>query len=192
LNAKAPGSAVVDEVWLDGVSSLAARELARAIGRPPLERVRATFRDRVEARLRADPLGRAILWTLAAVAIVGLALALAGLALMLVADLGDRSELFDLEAQGAGPRALRRHVRLRSACVIALGVAGGLGLGAILSVLVVATVLVTANGSLPEPPLLLAVDWRAALLGFVVYLACTVALVSFVTQSAFRSKGAQP
>ncbi len=187
LNSLAPGSAITNEVWLDGVSDRHARALASAVGRPPLQDVHATFRSRVETSLRDDPLARAVLWTLAGVAIVGFALALAGLGVALAADLRDeRGELFDLEAQGAPPSLLRRHVRLRSAGVLALGIAGGVVVAAVLSVLVVGVVLVTANGRLPEPPLLLTVDWRLVFAGLAAYLLCAAGLVSLATRSAFR------
>jgi hypothetical protein len=187
LNSLAPGSAITNEVWLDGISDRGERMLASAVGRPPLQDVRATFRDRVEASLQNDPLARAVLWTLAGLAIVGFALALAGLGVTLAADLRDeRGELFDLEAQGARPSSLRRHVRLRSSGVLALGILGGAAVGAVLSVLVVDVVLVTANGRLPEPPLLLTVDWRLVFAGLAAYLLCAAGLVSVATRGAFR------
>ena len=176
LNSLAPGSAVQDELWLDGLS-----------GRPQLPGIQVTYQSRVEASLRDDPLARAVLWTLAGLALVGFALALAGLAVAVTADLRDeRGELFDLEAQGARPSALRRHVRLRSGAVLVLGVIGGVALAAVLSVLVVAVVLVTANGRLPEPPLVLSIDWPLVLAGLGAYLACAAGLVSLTTRSALR------
>jgi hypothetical protein len=191
LNAVAPGSAIVRELWLDGVSPRSVRRLAAALGRPPLVGVGATFQSRVEAGLRDDPLARAVLRTLAGTALVAFVLALGGLLLGLAADLRDeRAELVDLEAQGAGPAWLRRHVRLRSACIVAVGVTGGVALGAVLSVLVVAAVLVTANGAAPEPPLLLSVDWVLLGLGLAAYVACAAAVVSVVTWMAFRGAAA--
>jgi hypothetical protein len=187
LNTTAPGSAVVREVWLDGVPDHARREVAAAVGKPPLVDVHATLQSRVESGLRDDPLARAVLRTLAATALVAFGLALGGLLLALAADVRDeRGELVDLEAQGVGPTGLRRHLRLRSIAVVGVGILGGAALGAVLSVLVVAAVLVTANGGLPEPPLLLSVDWTLLGLGLVAYLACALALVSLVTWNAFR------
>ena len=187
LNAAAPGTAVARELWLDGVSKRGARELASAVGRPPLVGVGATFQQQVEAALQDDPLARAVLRTLAGTALVAFALALAGLVLALAADLRDEDgELTDLEAEGAGPSWLRRHVRLRSACIVAVGLLGGAALAAGLSVLVVAAVLVTANGGSPEPPLLLSVDWTLLALGVAAYLACALVVVSLVTWNAFR------
>ncbi|HYX75782.1 MAG TPA: hypothetical protein VE757_01275, partial [Gaiellaceae bacterium] len=176
LNSLAPGSAVPRELWLDGLS-----------GRPSLPGVQATYQSRVEASLRDDPLARAVLWTLAGLALVGFALALAGLGVAVTTDLRDeRGELFDLSAQGARPSALRRHVRLRAGGVLTLGVGGGIALAAVLSVLVVAVVLVTANGRLPEPPLVLSIDWPLVIAGLAAYLLFAAGLVSLVTRSAFR------
>jgi hypothetical protein len=59
-------------------------------------------------------------------------------------------------------------------------------LGALLSVLVVSVVLVTANGRLPEPPLLLSIDWPVVLVGLAVYLGAAAALVSVTTRRALR------
>src|SRR5919198_2925056 len=187
LNTSAPGSAVVREVWLDGASGRAGRELAAAVGKPPLTGVHATFQSRVEAGLRDDPLARAVLRTLAATALVAFALALGGLVLALAEDVRDeRGELEDLEAQGAGPARLRGHLRLRSTAIVGVGILGGAVLGAVLSILVVAAVLVTANGGVPEPPLLLSVDWTLLGAGLLAYLACALVLVSLVTWNAFR------
>jgi hypothetical protein len=77
-------------------------------------------------------------------------------------------------------------VRLRAGGVLALGVTGGIALAAVLSVLVVAVVLVTANGRLPEPPLVLSIDWPLVLAGLAAYLACAAGLVTLATRSAFR------
>jgi hypothetical protein len=190
LNAAAPGSAVVHEVWLEGLKPHGGQQLASAVGQPPLQGVQATFQSSLEARLRDDPLARAVLRTLAALGIIGSVLALAGLGLTLAADLRDElGELSDLEAQGAGPATLRRHVRLRSSGVLAFGLLGGVALALVLSVLVADIVLVTANGGLPEPPLVLAVDVPMLLIGLTAYLACAAGLVSIVTSSAFRATG---
>ena len=97
-----------------------------------------------------------------------LALAAVGLLLTIVGDLRDESgELFDLEAQGATPRDLRRHLLLRAAIVAALGLAGGLAAGAIVSALVVAVVTVTAGAGVALPPLELVYDRRLVVVALV-------------------------
>jgi ABC-type antimicrobial peptide transport system permease subunit len=72
----------------------------------------------------------------------------------------ESGELYDLEAQGATPRDLQRHLLLRAGIVAVLGLAGGLVAGAIVSALVVSVVTVTAGAGVALPPLLLTVDWR--------------------------------
>jgi hypothetical protein len=187
LNASSPGSAQVNEVWLEGVSKGQARRLASDLEGPQFAGVKATFRSRVVSELRDDPLARAMLRTLAAIGLIAFALAVGGLGLAVAADLRDeRGELADLEEQGAGPEALRRHVRLKSAAVITLGLFGGAVLAAILSVLVVGVVIVTASGVLPEPPLVLSIDWPAIAMGLGAFLSLALALVAALTWSAFR------
>jgi ABC-type antimicrobial peptide transport system permease subunit len=126
---------------------------------------------------------------LAAGAIGALALAIAGLLLGVVADLRDeRGELFDLEAQGARPKVLRRHLRLRSLLVALFGIAGGLAAGIALSALVVDVVRVTANATAPEPPLLLQPDWALLAAATAGYAATAALLVGFATRRVFRGR----
>ncbi len=119
------------------------------------------------AELRSDPLARGALALLLVTGIVAALLAAVGLLLTVVGDLRDESgELYDLEAQGATPRDLRRHLLLRAGIVAALGLAGGVAAGAVVSALVVSVVTVTAGAGVPLPPLQLTVDWRLAGLAF--------------------------
>ena len=109
------------------------------------------FRGDLRAELDREPVARASILALLVATVVGFVLALAGLALALTTDIRDeRAELFDLEAQGATPALLRRHLRLRSFGVLGFGVLFGLGLGAILSTIVVDVVRVTAGGRSPS------------------------------------------
>ena len=97
-----------------------------------------------------------------------------GLLLTVLGDLRDeRGALFDLEAQGATPAELRRHVLLRAAVVGRLGLGGGIAAGAIVGALVVAVVTVTAAAENALPPLALAFDW-----GLVVAALAALALVA--------------
>ena len=136
--------------------------------------------------LRSEPLAHGTLLTLAAAALAALALALVGLLLVVIADLRDeRGELFDLEAQGAEPATLRRHLRLRTGFVAAFGLVGGIATGAVLAALVVALVTLTASASSTDLPLLLGIDWPIVLLGLVAYFAVAALLVSAATRRAF-------
>jgi ABC-type antimicrobial peptide transport system permease subunit len=106
----------------------------------------------------------------------------------LVSDLRDeRGELFDLEAQGAEPATLRRHLRFRAGLVAGFGLLGGLGLGALLAALIVALVTLTAGAAGAEPPLLLGADWAVLGLGLFAYAAIGAAVVAAATRRAFHA-----
>jgi len=126
--------------------------------------------------------------TLGAAAIAALALALAGLLLAVVSDLRDeRGELDELEAQGASPADLRRHLRLRATIVSAAGVVGGVATGAVLGTLVVGVVRLTAGAAAPEPPLRLDLGLGLVAIALALYAAAAAALVGAVTWNAFRA-----
>ncbi|HEX2044034.1 MAG TPA: hypothetical protein VHF23_00250 [Gaiellaceae bacterium] len=164
LNTQRPGIAVVDELWLDVADEGRAAHVAARLARPPFDALAVSSRAEVERSLRDDPLARSVLLTLLAGAGVALVLALLGVLLGVLSDVRDeRSELRDLEAQGARPATLRRVVRLRAAVVAVAGLAGGLAAAGALSLLVVELVAVTAEARAAELPLLLAVEWRVLL-----------------------------
>jgi hypothetical protein len=140
-----PGTTAPSEMWLQRAP---ARSLPREID---------SHRAR-ENELTSDPLARGSIALLVVTAIVALALAAVGLLLTVVGDTEDDA-LLDLEAQGATPRDLRRHVLLRAATVGTLGLGGGIAAGAVVGALVVAVVTVTAGAQTALPPLALAFDW---------------------------------
>ena len=176
LDTAAPGIGTTNELWLDRLAS------------PPPPELEVRSRAEVLAELRADPLARGALATLAGTALVALLLALAGLVLGVVSDRRDeRGELFDLEAQGASPTTIRMHLRLRALLVAAFGVAGGVVTGAILSSLVLSLVTLTAASAAPEPPLRLALDLPLLGAAVVAYAVLAWALVSLATRSGGRS-----
>ncbi len=184
-NASTPGSADANEIWLDGIDP---RAFAGARADAPFDALAITTHAGVESRLRADPLARAALLTLACAALVALGLALVGLLLGVVTDLRDEGgELFDLEAQGAAPATLRAQVRLRAGIVAVVGLVGGIVTGAILGLLVVSLVRLTANAARPEPPLLVTVDWPVVVLAILAYAVAAALLVGIATARAFRS-----
>jgi ABC-type antimicrobial peptide transport system permease subunit len=124
---------------------------------------------------------------LAGAALGSVLLALLGLLLLLAADVRDeRGELLDLEAQGAGPQLLRRHLRLRGGLVAGLGLAGGLGAAAALAALVVGLVTVTATAAAGGPPLVLRLDARLLLVACAGYAAAAFLLVWAATRSVAR------
>jgi hypothetical protein len=183
-----PGSGTANEAWLDSAPGRA-DAVAAALRRPPFNTLEVTAHDALLADLRSEPLARGTLLTLAAAAVAALGLALAGLLLVVVSDLRDeRGELFDLEAQGAGPNMLRRHLRLRTAFVAAFGLVGGIATGVALAALVVALVTLTAGAGSAELPLLLGVDWPVVSLGLAAYFLVAGLLVSATTRRAFRAE----
>jgi ABC-type antimicrobial peptide transport system permease subunit len=130
---------------------------------------------------------------LAAAGLVALALSLVGLALTVAVELRDEAgELFDLETQGMGPAALRRQVRLRAGAVLLAGLVGGLALGAVLALVVLKALAVSANSTEPVPPLVLAPDWPVLLLGSVVFVALALGVIALLTRTAFREQAATP
>jgi len=181
LNAAVPGTALAEEAWVTGGPSTAAR----------LEsgQVRVTSRRQIEDELRSDPLAQGSLLVLAAAALAALVLSLVGLGLTVAVDLRDEDgELFDLETQGLGPAGLRRQVSLRAGAVVLLGVVGGVLLGTTLAVAVLEALAVSANSTKPEPPLVLAPDWVALVIGLVLFAAAAAAVVALLTRTAFRDR----
>jgi hypothetical protein len=188
LNASVPGSAVADEAWVSGASGLTTR-LTQSAPSP----VRVTSRRAVEQELRADPLARGSLLVFAAAGLVALALSLVGLALTVAVELRDEEgELFDLETQGMGPAALRQQVRLRAGAVLFAGLVGGLALGAVLALVALKALAVSANSTEPVPPLVLAPDWPVLLLGGLVFVGLALGVIALLTRTAFREQTATP
>ena len=112
-----------------------------------------TSRQAIEHALASDPLARGIELTLAAAGLVAVALALVGLWVSAASDLRDeQGELYDLEADGVAPAALRTQLRVRAAVLVAVGLVGGLILGVVLSLGTADLVLLSANGTAPFRP----------------------------------------
>jgi hypothetical protein len=170
-NTLEPGVATASEVWLQHSPK---RGLPLAVDSQHAH----------ERELTGDPLARGSIALLAITALVALALAAVGLLLTVVGDLrDDDGALDDLRAQGAGPRELRRHVLLRALVVGALGLAGGIAAGAIVSALVVSVVTVTAGAQSPLPSLQLGFGWPIVLLA----LAALALTASVAALAATRS-----
>jgi hypothetical protein len=187
LNAAVPGTGTANEVWLDPPGGRQT-QVEAALLRPPFDVLQVTSHAELLGDLRSEPLARGTLVTLTLASIAALVLALVGLLLGVVSDLRDeRGELFDLEAQGATPGMLRRHLRLRAGLVTALGLVGGTATGAVLAALIVALVTLTAGGGSAQPPLLLALDWISLLLGLVAYLLLATLVIGLATRRAFRA-----
>jgi hypothetical protein len=181
LNASQPGAGFPTELWIDGPVSQA------RLRRPPFDVLSVASRAELERQLRRDPVARAAVAMLEVAAVTALVLALIGLGLGVAAERRDEAaDLFDLEAQGLAPANLRRQLRLRAFAVAAGGVVGGVVTALALSVLVVGFVELTANAGLPNPPLVLAVDWPVVFIAAVTATLLATALVVVITGRAFR------
>jgi hypothetical protein len=182
-NAAVPGVAVADEVWLSGEPG----EEAALRDSAPFP-VRVVSRAAVEENLRADPVSRAASIALLAATLVAACLALVGLLLALAVDArDDAAELFDLESLGFAPGRLARHLWLRSAIVLAAGIAAGLVIGALASLLITDVVAVTANATTAEPPLVPAVPWSALAAGLVTFAVLSLGSAALLARRPFRA-----
>jgi ABC-type antimicrobial peptide transport system permease subunit len=146
----------------------------------------ATTRTELEKDAKRDPLARGTLLALSAAAVIALLLAASGLALAVRSDLrDDRGELYDLEAQGASPRLLRRVVRFRALVLSVAGLVAGAVVGVGLVTLVTRVVAVTARGGAAEPPLAATLDPIVVVSGGAVFILLAVVLVGTTTRRAF-------
>jgi hypothetical protein len=190
LNANDPGSGTPLELWLAVPPSERAHVAAR-LRRPPFSALQTASRESIQSRLAAQPLARGLLDVLAMSALLAAVLGVAGLVLVCAADLGDeRDHLVDLEAMGIGPAALRRHLLLRAAVLVVVGIGGGLVLAAVLERLVIDLVSLGAGTATATPPLRGVQDWTLAAAGLAAFAVGGLALVWAFARTAFR--GAVP
>ena len=176
-----------DEAWVAGRggSPLTAGPAAWLRGGSPGASV--VFRQEVAWALQQDPLGRSIGYTLAAAALLALVLAIAGLWVTVLGDLHDeRHDLADLEGQGANLGELRQHVRVRALALLGFGILAGVALGAVLARLVVALLAVSAGASVPDPPLVLELEWSNIVLAGAVLVVAAVLVVELTLRVRFR------
>jgi hypothetical protein len=190
LDADAPGRGRPDELWLSAPGG-ALPTLQSALARPPFAALERTSRRRTLRALEDDPMAHAIEYTLGIAALLALALALIGLWVTLLSDLCDeRSDFFDLEAQGVTPATLRRHLRIRALVLLGFGMLGGALLGFVLARLVVSLIQVSAETGSPQPPLVFNPSWIACALVLGVLALAAAAGAEASTRRAFR--GAAP
>ena len=186
LNASQPGAGFPTELWLD-VPRTRRAAVAKRLRLPPFDVLSVVSRAEVERRLQRDPVARAAVAMLEAASLTAVVLALIGIGLGVVAERRDEAaNLFDLEAEGLAPAALRRQLRLRALVVGLGGAAGGVLIALVLSALVVGFVELTANAGVPNPPLVLSVDWPIVLLAALAAAALATGVVALVTSRAFR------
>jgi hypothetical protein len=185
LDADAPGTATPDELWLSAPD--AARGVGRALRRPPFAALAIASREDLQSQLASEPLARGITLTLSAAALIAVLLAAVGFWLTVVGDARDeRGELFDLEAQGVPPATLRRQLRVRALVLVAFGALGGVALGLILSRLVVSVIGVSAETTVPDPPLRYDPGWSTGLVGLAVLVVVVLVLIELTARHALR------
>ena len=188
MDGAAPGAGRPDEAWLRVDAPARTADVRTALSAPPFRTVAARSRLGLEAAAAADPFASSILAAFAAAGAAGLLLAALGLALAALADLRDESgELRDLEAQGMGPRALRRQVGARTLILAAGGTLSGVVMGLGLAFLVTAAVGVGADGSRPTPPLILDVPLAGLAVATAAPLVAAAALAAITAGRAFRA-----
>jgi hypothetical protein len=191
LNAAGPGAGFVNEIWVDGQGAHARERLGRELRRPPFEVLAFDSRPARVQALSGDPIARASTVLLRLTAVAALVLALLGLLVAAASDVrDDAKELFELEAQGMTPPELRRHIRARSALTLTAGLAGGALLGLAFTLVVVRLVELSAVTTLPEPPLVLSIDWPVVLAGGLAYFALAGLLLATLTAAALRASEA--
>lgn len=185
IGANAPGEGRPNELWLSAPRD---RAVAAALRRPPFASLVVASRTNIERQLAGDPLAHATAFALAAAGIVALALAVLGFWVGILSELRDeRSDFFDLEAQGIPPGSLRAQLRTRGVILVALGLVGGAVLGALLSRLVVSLVRVSATTAAPEPPLRFDPAWLLSGLGILALAFVALLVAEGTSLRAFRS-----
>ena len=188
MDGAAPGAGRPDEAWLRIESPARLADVRDELDAPPFRAVAVRSREGLEAAAAADPFASSILAAFAAAGAAGLLLAALGLALGALADLRDESgELRDLEAQGMGPRALRRQVGARTLLLAAGGTLSGVVMGLGLALLVTAVVAVGADGSRPAPPLVLDVPLAGLAAAAAAPMVAAAALAAIAAGRAFRA-----
>ena len=187
-NANHGGLASRNEVWLATPTARAEAQATARLREPPFSRLDVRSRSAALRAAQRDPLTRGTAAALAAAAAVALALALVGFVVLLLTDLrDDRGELFQLEAQGATTVDLRRHVRVRALFVAGVGLLVGVATATGLALLVVETVVVSARGAAPEPPLRTVFEWPQLAFVCLGYAICATTLAAVLTWKAFRA-----
>ncbi len=185
VDADAAGDGTPNEVW---ISASGRQAVASALASPPFASLVVESRADLQRQLENDPLAHATALALGAAGIVALVMAVLGFWVGVVSEVRDeRSDFFDLEAQGVPPERLRTQLRTRGVILVALGLLGGVGLGALLSQLVVSLVRVSGTTGVPEPPLRFDPAWLASGVGILALGAVTLLVAEGTSLTAFRT-----
>jgi hypothetical protein len=189
VDADAPGQGTPNEVWISAPDD--GSVAGSALRRPPFSALAVESRAAIEQRLAGDPLAHATAIALGAAGLVAYVLAVLGFWVGVASELHDeKSDFFDLEAQGLPPADMRRQLRMRGVILLAVGFAGGLALALLLSRLVVSLIRVSGTTGVPEPPLRLDPDWLVAGLGIAALMLAALLVAEAASLAAFR--GSRP
>jgi hypothetical protein len=148
-----PGTANPGQVWLR-VGPQASAALAAATGRSPLDRVTVTRRTDVQSSLGSDPVADAATALLMAGAGLALAVALAAVVLLVVAERTDDAAVhYAWEADGVPPGTLRASLWWGAVATVLPAAVIGVAAGTALTAAAARLVAVSASGTAPVPPL---------------------------------------
>jgi hypothetical protein len=162
--------------------------MAAALRTGPLADLQVTSRAALESRLRSDPLSRFTLALFGIAALVAALLAVAATNLATAADAGEQAPLHRaLAAEGVAPRALARMVRTTAIAIVVAAMIVGIAGSLLLLRVVTRVIAVTANATVPNPPLLAAIASGDLVLAVVALLAGCVAVCWLAARAARRA-----
>ncbi len=185
LDAAIPGQGEANELW---ISTPDQARLRGALTRRPLAQLDSAFRVDIERSLGSAPIARGVLGTLIAATALGGLLSVIGVLVALLGAARDERVEADLLAQGLGPRAVRRELRMRLAVVGTTGVLVGVAIGILLTRLAIAVVQAAGAVAAPQPPVVTVTPWAALALWAVVAIAALAAISLGATRSLVRGR----
>ncbi|MEP6761785.1 MAG: hypothetical protein ABJA93_10540, partial [Sporichthyaceae bacterium] len=152
-----PGAGTATEMWVWAPDGRPTRTVSTVLRKPPFDRLTLASRLEKERSLRTDPVALTSSRLLLITGLVGLVVGALSVILMVLAERRESAgELFAREAEGTRPGRLRLELFLRAGAVLAVGVPIGVATGVILSRATTTLVAVTAGGTTPDPPLVMA------------------------------------
>ena len=159
-NVDRPGAVPPSEAWFLQPQPPG---FAAALVEPPFRTEQAVSAERLEERLRDDPLASGARRVLGLGALAAMLIGIVALALATRTAVRDERGLnAEYEALGVPPRSLARSVQLRLLLLTGIGVVAG-ALGGFAAVqLISGLVAVTGGGTAPLPPIQALVEWPAS------------------------------